>query len=452
MKRPIFLCAMLMSFFTFNLKAETVNDNVNGRSEIEEISLSSFIINGYTRGVFYGGSSDYNYSTLFGETAISGSMSIDNAYLYTDIRAREGIRFDERVTELQVKEAYAGYSGGFFNITIGNKIVVWGRADGFNPTDNITPKDHFFLSGNFDDQRLSNFIAKTTFRLQRNTGLTIIAIPVFRQSIYHYHLFDMGENVSFLPALTPDISFNNSGVAVKLDMNLRAVDLSISYFNGYDVHYGFNVDTIILIPEKEIKYRPAFYRKSVAGIDFSAVAGRTIMRAEAAFTTTQEYYENMHIPNPDISYVAGFEREAFGTTTVLQYIGKYTLDYDPLIEPAMPPDPTDMPAMMEYGRKMILYESEKFNRKIFYQQKEFNHALSLTFARRFAYDIINAELSGYYNITSDEIMAMIKIGWSIRDNLTLSVGGSIMNGPEGTLFEKTGKVMNGAFCDFTVRF
>ena len=60
--------------------------------------------------------------------------------------------------QLQLKEAYAGYSGEKMDVLFGNQIVNWGRTDGFNPTNCITPSDYFFLTAEPDDQKLSNFM------------------------------------------------------------------------------------------------------------------------------------------------------------------------------------------------------------------------------------------------------------------------------------------------------
>ena len=97
-------------------------------------------------------------------------------------------------------------------------------------------------------------------------------------------------------------------------------------------------------------------------------------------------------------------------------------------------DPSDPLAIAYYAEAMIRYESARFNRKIFNQQEKTNHALSLTLSKSFAYDTWNAELTGYYNITSEEYMIRPKITWKATDALSLSAGGSYMKGPENSIF------------------
>ena len=58
--------------------------------------------------------------------------------------------------------------------------------DGFNPTDNITPYDYFFLTANPDDQKLPNILLqakwyitpKVNFEFIANSSLQAIDIQV----------------------------------------------------------------------------------------------------------------------------------------------------------------------------------------------------------------------------------------------------------------------------------
>jgi hypothetical protein len=93
-----------------------------------------------------------------------------------------------------------------------------------------------------------------------------------------------------------------------------------------------------------------------------------------------------------------------------------------------------------------------FNRKIFNQQKRSNHALALTIRKTFAYETITAEMTGYYNITSREYLLRPKVSWKTSDNLTLSIGGHYMAGPEESIFDYSGPVMNGIFLELKASF
>jgi len=48
----------------------------------------------------------------------------------------------------------------------------------------------------------------------------------------------------------------------------------------------------------------------------------------------------------------------------------------------------------------------------------------------FAYNTLNIELNGYYNLTSEEIMINTKLVWKINDALEASLGGNYFTGPK----------------------
>lgn len=115
-------------------------------------------------------------------------------------------------------------------------------------------------------------------------------------------------------------------------------------------------------------------------------------------------------------------------------------------------NPTNPLAQMQYAEEIIIYESSIFNRKMFYQQKETNHALVLSLNKAFAYDTWNIELAGYYNITSEELMIRPKISWKISDMLSTSLGGAYMKGPDNSIFNYSAPILSGVFLEFKASF
>jgi hypothetical protein len=402
------------------------------------------LISGYTRGVAYGGGQDYNFATLFGEAGVTGKWVSGKFKMAGEVRFRQGFQFGEKMSVVELREAWAGYHTGNFEVALGNQIVKWGKADGFNPTNVITPTDHFLLTDEPDDQRLSNFMVQAKFRPSEKIVLTLIGIPVFEPSVYRYELFDMGKGTMFLPASKPPQALQHSNWAVKSDFRLGRADLALSWFNGYNPAYGFGIDTVIFTPSPDIRYRPAFYRKQMFGADMAMPVGRSIVRFEAAWSRPEGEVPEMYIPNEGFAYVAGFERQWLGITAILQYVGSYTTDFAPLEKPVLL-NPLDPLSQMQFALETIHYESAQFNRKVFFQQEEFNHAVSVSLVRSFAYETLDVNVSTYYNITSEEYLLRGALTWKINDQLKASVGGSLMQGPDGTIFNYAGKVMNGVW-------
>jgi hypothetical protein len=403
-----------------------------------------FDINGYGRGSAYGGSHSFDYSNVFAELAVQGKLSMNRAFLFTDLRFRYGMKFNDVAPEFELKETYAGYQSDKLDVYLGAKIITWGRMDGFNPTDNITPYDYFFLSANPDDQKLPNFLLQAKWHINPSMNFEAVLIPYYRPSVYRFDLFNMGEYTTFADPTLPAKTFSNGSIGGRFNVDLERIGFSISYFRGYDPYYGFNIKTFSvdenMVPSIELTARP--YQKNSFGLDLEVPAGSWIFRAEAAYDLTSDYDTNMHIPNPGLHYAIGLEHSLWGIVTILQYIGYYTSDFisfDDLPQPQTPDE-------------IIIRELTDFNRRIFYQQEETNHALSLSLSRSFHYETIHIEAMGYYNITSEEWLIRPKLSWKINDHLETSLGGFYSTGPDRSLYDYASDVLNGAFIELKASF
>ena len=78
--------------------------------------------------------------------------------------------------------------------------------------------------------------------------------------------------------------------------------------------------------------------------------------------------------------------------------------------------------------------------------------LFLSLNRAFYYDQLNVELSGIYNLTTEEHMIRSRVKWSLTDALSANLGCSFMLGPDNTIYNMAGKVMNGVFLGLEVKF
>ncbi|HOW31169.1 MAG TPA: hypothetical protein PLP88_06355, partial [Bacteroidales bacterium] len=340
--------------FILNAPAQGLFESSQSDTVAQPAAAKTFDLNGYVRGTAYGGSKTTDFSNLSGEFALKAKIAHGSTFLYADARFREGTFFSDRQSVVELKEAYAGYTGNRLSVYLGNQVVSWGRTDGFNPTNNITPNDYFYLSSETDDQKLGNFMLRPKVRLSDQAELEMVVVPVYKPSVYRYDLFDMGGNCRFMQTLVPNAKAKNATLAARLNIELSAAGFSVSYFHGYDPFYGFKADTILFQPSPYIIYKPAVYRKNTFGTDFAIPVSQWIFRGEAALNLTKDYLENQQIPNPDLSYVFGIERTVSGFNTILQYIGKYTFDFQPISEPVLT-DPYNPLAQMQYAIDKINY-------------------------------------------------------------------------------------------------
>ena len=392
-------------------------------------------------------------SAAFAEFCIKPKLKKGKTLLFADLRFRQQQLFNEANTVFDPKELYAGYSSQFVDVLLGNQIVTWGRTDGFNPTNTITPTDYFFLSPIPDDQKLSNFMLRAQLRFTPEIELDLIGIPFYKQSVYRYNLFVTDENVSFASPWLPEKDIENGTLAARLNFEFPVAGFSISASSGYNPYQGYDVLSVEFSATQppQITNIAKPYKNNTLGADFAVPLGAVIIRGEAAYNHTTNFADSISVPNPDFGYVTGIEANIAGVTAIFQYIGKYTMDFETLVEPELT-DPMNPLAQMAYAEEMILYASEKFSRKVFYQQKETNHAVVLSLNRDFMYSAINAELTGYYNFTSESFLVRPMLAWKVDDSLTAKIGGSYMYGSKDSMFEKTAPILNGLIVSVKANF
>ena len=157
MQAWILLLGML-SVWAGELPAQSLfEDATSGGSE----KAGALDLGGYLRSTLYVGRAqnpeDGQIKSGYGEFSLK--LKADKkgfGTAFADLRVREGQEFDSRVSEVNLREAYVDVYSGRFDFRVGHQVVVWGRADGMNPTDNITPKDMLARSPDEDDRRLAS--------------------------------------------------------------------------------------------------------------------------------------------------------------------------------------------------------------------------------------------------------------------------------------------------------
>lgn len=436
------------------LQAQSIfDDATKTKPESENTSRKSAEIHGYGRTVTYLNPEKASWGNTFAETELRLLARHESALIRADLRLRRSVSDDEESWQAEPRELYAGISTEHFDLFAGYQIVSWGRTDGFNPTANISAKNYFFLSDNPDDQWMSNLMLRAKIRPYRGAvELEIIGIPVYQSSVYQYELFDLGDNVLFANPVLPERIPENGTLAAKLNFEWPALGASVSWFRGYDPYHGFGVQQIDWSGGSPLITNAAIsYLKTSWGADLAIPIGNTIFRAEAARNITENPNQWMHIPMSDWSYVGAIEKSAGGLTVIAQYIGKYIPDFSELTVPVLS-DPLNPMAQVQYANEMIMYENSLFNRRIFHQQKKSNHAVSVTFSGRFAYDTWRPELTAYYNISSGDWLMRGLLRISINDALEVTTGASYMGGKDKSLFSYSADIMNGIFAALKVSF
>ena len=124
----------------------------------------------------------------------------------------------------EVREGYVERSFGDIDLRVGRQIVVWGRADKINPTDQWSVRNLTFLATDDEDQRLGAFAVNFAFNFGDYRFVGIFQ-PEWRSPIYP---------IPPIPGITlinlePSSPYKQFGL--KLDHTGGALDASLSFSN-----------------------------------------------------------------------------------------------------------------------------------------------------------------------------------------------------------------------------
>ncbi|MDH4219997.1 MAG: hypothetical protein OEY18_01715 [Candidatus Aminicenantes bacterium] len=438
----VFLVISCFLLLSSSLSAQSLFEKTTGSKEEKPYEL-----NGYLRGTFYVGKvpdkNDAEIKSGYGEASMKLRVrKQDFGDAFAEVRFRRGHEFRKNITEINLREAYVNAYLGSFDFRIGHQIVVWGRADGWNPTDNITPRNMLIRSPDEDDRRLANFLIRSYYN-RHPLRFEVIWVPSYSPSYIPTDLISFPPGMTLGDPVYPDSKLKNSAFAFRLNLEFPSIDGSISYFNGHNPLPGITADLPkILTNEVILNVFHKSYRVHILGGDFSTVvAGSFGLRGELAFRIPhKDYKEHLHVPNPDLQYVVGIDKELVENfSVILQYIGRYVFDFSELEEPSTP---------FERLRYVIALK----NRLITFQQYDLSHSFSC----RAAWDLLNETMTieafGMVNFTSNEVLFRPKMSYDIADALTFTLGVELYSGPDDTLFELIDSTLNAVFMELKASF
>jgi hypothetical protein len=170
----------------------------------------------------------------------------------------------------RTREAYLQFDTDGTSIRLGQQLLVWGRADQLNPTDNLTPRDFTLLTTDNADERFGTLALAINHRVGNYTWSTAL-LPRFRPNVVPW------------PASIPIGASKPAGgpqVGIKVDHSgASGMDWSASWYSGRDLQPSLKVSPTQ--PGSVVAVHP---RMQVMGADFAVPVGSLGFRGEAAYT------------------------------------------------------------------------------------------------------------------------------------------------------------------------
>jgi hypothetical protein len=221
---------------------------------------------------------------------------------------------DERRT--RVRELYWRRDFGPIELKLGRQIVAWGRADGLNPTDNLSPRDFRLLVPQDADLRHGN----ESLKLQAAAPLGSVAWLWFPHGASHAIPLEAVPGVRYRSERP-----GRSQWAARWEMSSPAggLDGSLSWFQGADPMPDLvpGAAPSPAVPSMEVLLRNQ--RLQVLGGDLSLVRDGVVWRAEMALTRTGSRGPSDFLHKKPQAWLVGggewsFSREGSATTLGLQ--------------------------------------------------------------------------------------------------------------------------------------
>ena len=209
------------------------------------------------------------------------TVQFDDADLYRGVIDQVTDRA-ERGKILDVEEYYLEVVSRWFDVRVGKQIYNWGKADGINPSDHLSPVD---LTDLVDDRDIGIFSTKINLFLGQNFILETVWSPFFTP----LRLAPRGTRFSFIPAGSsvplnlrelPATSLENSQLALRLLGFLGPLDMSLIWYDGID-------DVPASRREADGSITPVFNPIRVIGGNVAFNTGKIGWRGEMGYLTSE---------------------------------------------------------------------------------------------------------------------------------------------------------------------
>jgi hypothetical protein len=368
---------------------------------------------------------------------------------FAEARIRYGLQADGlQATVVDLIEAYVNAHLGPVDLRIGQQIIVWGSADGLNPTNNLTPLDFRIHSPIEDDIRIGNagaraFLRFAPFRLEG------VWMPLYLPT--ELPAVSLPQYVSYGRPLFPSLNLKDGTEAARLHLEVAAIEMSVSYLHGFAPLPGLSATGINLTaaddgtpsattPPSILVSRTA-YEQQVLGFDFSTSLGEiATLRGEAAYRRPYNWagLADQHIAFPDVQYTIGADHTFGSLSVIAQYMGRYVLDWQKLSGPGMVLNPSVLP-MEPIGNLSVVSQNvnstlAKQNQILFSQTAQIQHLATLRFEWLGLHETLSISSLCLYNFTTHEFLATPRIGYRLSDAMTMYAGAQLFHGPANTLF------------------
>lgn len=420
---------------------------------------------GFVRGGIFLSTGEYKHdiNALFGDASLNITLENRlNIKGYADLRIRTGQQFGENATGFELKEAWGMYYNKWMGISIGKKIVKWGKTDFFTPLSKFNPVDYSFRTPDREDSELGNIVAEVVITPSPFFRFSVVSAPLWNPSILMTRPLEIPRYISLeLPwGLSSENGFYSYGL--RADILFRGFDAGIQWFHGPDPMPGLKLVSADLsdLMNLDISIKGIPYVINSAGADFEGVVAGSVVRGALSWSKpVEEKTGKEEVPFSMLEWVAGFDLTPGDFRITAEYSGRRIFDfyespYEPLIgreldlsqlallfqDPSFDPD------------EFLRLQTEAFNRLYNNQLKEYYHSAGLRIEAETFYGRLIPSLSGIYNFTSRDLVLIPSLRYKPADGFTLTAGLDYYSGAKGGLYDIVDDFMNSFYVSLRIDF
>jgi hypothetical protein len=218
----------------------------------------------------------------------------------------------------RLRELYWTHQLGPVSMRLGRQMMVWGRADGVNPTDNLTPSDFTLPTPEDGEQRHG----KLGLSAKLPAGPGLLTVAWFAHAASHTIALPPMPGLRYTVERPP----RRPQTAVKWDATLGDIDGSLSYVDGTDLWPDLNIAGV---SASGVEVLLRNQRARILGADISTTRNGVVWRAEAAWLRpSSDGPQDFRHKKPQLWAVGGGEWTLpSGLTLGLQASAKQVFDF-----------------------------------------------------------------------------------------------------------------------------
>jgi hypothetical protein len=311
----------------------------------------------------------------------------------------------------ELREAFVDLRFGRFDVRAGRQIIAWGRADGVNPTDNLSGQDLTLLVPDDADRRLGTTALRVGYYVG-DVSFTGVWLPEFRG--HEFALPAPPHGVTFVRA---EERWPGDQWAARVEQTGRAVDWSLSFFQGRDLAPDLAVDAGEGVRPG---IRLSHHRVRVAGGDMTANLGRFGLRAEGAYVDTEDTAgADPFTKNPFVFVVAGVDRTFGGLLNLnVQYLYRHVRE------------DAGMPARLDDLAAAVAAQQAILNS----QTRGTQHGASFRLAYKWLHETLETEVAAVANVRPSGAALRPKAVYAVTDSWKVLLGVEVLRGETASLF------------------